>query len=328
MAGIIKEKKPGSITIGETARRIFSNEVSILAAVLVAMVIGFAGSTGGRSASGVNAYNILAQSAVRGVASAGQGLVILTAGIDLSVGGIALLCNVIGASLMTGTEGFPAGVIAIMLLVGLAVGTVNGVLISRIGIPPLIVTLAMWQILKGAALWITGGALISNLPKAFGIIGQGAIGPMPMIALVFIGVAAVVYLILYHTAFGRSIYAVGGNPVSAWLSGIKTKDILLIVYMISGFCAALTGVMLGSRMMVGSMNVGTGLELDSIAAVCIGGVSLAGGRGSLIGVILGVFIIGIINNGMNLMKLSAAFQYIVKGVIIIAAVAADYLRKR
>ncbi|MBA7658620.1 Ribose import permease protein RbsC [subsurface metagenome] len=284
--------------------------------------------SGGRAVSAINARNIMLQSATRGVAAIGQAFVILTAGIDLSVGGVALICCVVGTSLMTGTTGFPVGPVAIMLLLGIAMGAVNGFLVSRIGLPALIATLAMWQILDGAAFRVTKGMIIIGLPRVFTIVGQGYVGPMPVAALIFIAVAVVAFIVLHYTSFGRSVYAVGGNAVSSWLSGINVKNTIFIVYVISGFCGALAGIILSSRLMVGSLVVGAGLELDSIAAVCIGGVSLFGGRGTLVGVILGVFIISVINNGMNLMALHSSYQSVVKGAIIISAVATDQLRRR
>lgn len=323
-------EKPGRIgsILREIASRLSRNESSVLVIVLIALIVGFAVMTGGTSFTIRNATNILQQSAITGVAALGQAFVILSGGIDLSVGGMATLCAMVGASVMTGGTGFPVGAIAIMLLVGLAAGVVNGTLVSRVGIPALIVTLATWQVLKGAAYLVTGGLPIGNLPDSLALVGQGRIGPLPVAAIIFLTVAAVIYLILNHTGFGRSVYATGGNPIGAWLSGVKTLNIRLMVYVLSGFCAGLAGLLITSRLMSGSLLGAYGLELDSIAAVCIGGVSLAGGRGSLPGVVIGVLIISVINNGMNLMFISPAFQLLVKGVVIIAAVSIDSMRRR
>ena len=149
-----------------------------------------------------------------------------------------------------------------------------------------------------------------------------------MPAIIWIAVSVTAYLILQHTTFGRSVYAVGGNPVSAWLSGINARRVLFLCYVISGFFAAVASILCMGRIMSASMNSLMGLELDAIAAVCIGGVSLAGGRGNMIGVVLGVLIIGVINNGMSVLMAGPAMQGIVKGVIIFSAVAADYIRHR
>jgi len=328
MAETVERPKSVDKTAKDIAWRISRHENFVLSAILLGLVAAFGGVSGGRAVSAINARNIMLQSATRGVAAIGQAFVILTAGIDLSVGGVALICCVVGTSLMTGTTGFPVGPVAIMLLLGIAMGAVNGFLVSRIGLPALIATLAMWQILDGAAFRVTKGMIIIGLPRVFTIVGQGYVGPMPVAALIFIAVAVVAFIVLHYTSFGRSVYAVGGNAVSSWLSGINVKNTIFIVYVISGFCGALAGIILSSRLMVGSLVVGAGLELDSIAAVCIGGVSLFGGRGTLVGVILGVFIISVINNGMNLMALHSSYQSVVKGAIIISAVATDQLRRR
>lgn len=308
-------------------QHVLMRENAMLAIVLLALIGFFAAITGGNSFSGLNARNLLFATAVPGIAAIGQTFVILTGGIDLSVGGIALLCSLIGATLMTGTTGFPVMAIVVMVLLGIGIGAINGVLVSRVRMPALIVTLAMWQILKGSAWGVNGGIQILGLPRDIAFLGQGHIVGVPVPSIIFAGVAAISYIVLYHTSFGRSVYATGGNPVSAWLSGIKVKEILLWTYVISGLCAAIASVIITSRIMVGSMAAGSSLELDSIAIVVIGGISLAGGRGNLVGVIIGAFIMSIINNGLNLMAVHPAYQSVIKGAIIMVAVAADYLRR-
>jgi putative xylitol transport system permease protein len=230
--------------------------------------------------------------------------------------------------LMTGTTAFPVGPIAVMLLVGAGVGSVTGSIVSRIGVPALIVTLGLWQVCRGSAFLICGGYTIANVPTGMRFIGAGHIAGVPVPIIIFVAVAIVTYFVLYHTTFGRLVYAVGGNPVSAWLSGINIKNILFSVYVISGFLAALAGIIMLGRMACASMAAASALMLDSIAAVSIGGVSLMGGRGTLIGVIIGVMIIGVIRNGMNIIGMHPAYQDIVGGVVIITAVSIDYLRRR
>jgi ribose/xylose/arabinose/galactoside ABC-type transport system permease subunit len=268
------------------------------------------------------------QSSTRGIAGIGQLFVLLTGGIDLSVGGLAILTAIVGARLMTGTTAFPYGPIALMLVLGIVVGTVNGTLVSRVGMPPLIVTLGMWQITKGFGYLISGGLSIRNLPEQVSFFGAGHIAGVPVPVIIFIAVAATAYFVLYYTTFGRRVYAVGGNPASAWLSGINVSNIQFSVYILSGFLASLAGFILMARAMTGSLSMVAGLELDSIAGVTIGGVSLAGGRGSLIGAVIGVIILGVISNGMNVYGLDPNLQDIVKGVIIIAAVAVDSIRRK
>jgi putative xylitol transport system permease protein len=315
--------------------RLLRNENAALFLALIAVVFVLSIITGGLSIRGANMMNVLVQSSIRGVASVGQAFVILAAGIDVSIGGIGLMCGVLGASLMTSAPylnlvGYSIPVflvIPIMLLAGAAWGAVNGFSVSRIGMPPLIVTLAMWGIATGVAFLICGGRSIPQLPDNMAFFGQGDIAGVPVPVIIFVVVAAIGYVVLKYTAFGRSVYATGGNPVSAWLSGINVKNILFATYVISGFLAGLAAVIMTGRVMSASMQTLAGLELDSITAVCVGGVSLAGGKGSLIGVIIGVLLIGIINNGMSILGADPAVMGIVKGGILFGAVAADYIRR-
>jgi len=293
-------------------------------------------ATKGLSLRAVNVSNILLQSSIRGVASIGQTFVILSAGIDISIGGVGLVCSVLGASLMTESPVLsivsnPSPIyiaIPLVLLCGAAFGVVNGTLVSRARIPPLIVTLGMWEISKGIGFEVSGGRSIAQQPDALAFWGSGNIGGVPVPVIIFVVVAVIAYFVLNHTIFGRSTYATGGNPISAWLSGISVKNVQFAVYTISGFLAGLAGVIITSRVMSASMRTLQGLEIDSIAAVTVGGVSLAGGRGGIIGAIIGVIIIGVINNAMSILGAEPSVQGIVKGMIIIGAVAADYARRR
>jgi len=320
---------------GDTARRILRHENVTLVIVLIALIAMIAGITRGVSASRTNAVNIVLQSSIRGIASVGQAFVILTAGLDLSVGGIGLLACIIGASMITEAPhlnivGHPVPIavaVIVMMLVGSAFGLLNGTLVSRVGMPGLIVTLGMWQILKGLGYAVGGGATITYLPEGLLVLGQGRVAGIPVPSIVFIVIAVVGYLILNYTSFGRFVYAVGGNPVSAWLSGINVKKIQLMVYMISGLLAGVAGIATMGRSMHASMRTLMGLEIDTISAVAIGGVSLFGGRGNLIGVVIGVIIIGVINNGMTILGAGPGIGGIVKGVIIIIAVAIDCIRR-
>jgi ribose/xylose/arabinose/galactoside ABC-type transport system permease subunit len=332
----IKAVRPadaGPVTPG-IARRFIRHENALLFLVLVALIVAMGIVTGGKTVSKANAINILLQSSIRGVASVGVAFVILCAGIDVSIGGIGLFAAVLGASLMTdsfmnivGTP-IPVGlVIPIMLLVGAGWGALNGTAISRIGMPPLIVTLAMWEVTKGLAFQIGGGQSIGGQPDALAFIGSGDLLGIPVPVIIFALTALIAYFVLRYTTFGRSVYAVGGNPTSAWLSGIKVKRIQLLVYVIAGFLAGLAGIIMTGRVMSASMVTLSGLEMDSIAAVTVGGVSLSGGKGNLIGVIIGVLIIGVINNSMSILGAGPSVQGIVKGTIIFSAVAVDYIRR-
>jgi ribose/xylose/arabinose/galactoside ABC-type transport system permease subunit len=321
------EERTG-ITVREGFRRFVRHENGVLVIIVLAMIAGLGGITRGLFVTRQNAINIILQCSTRGVAAIGQSFVILTGGIDLSTGGLALMTMILGASLMTGTTAVPVVPMAIMLLVGAGVGASTGSAVSRIGMPALIVTLAWWQIADGIAYNICQGRTIGNLPAFISFVGAGRVGGVPIPVIIFIVTAVVAYFVLHYSTFGRSVYAAGGNPVSAWLAGVNVKNIMFFVYVISGFLAALAGMIILGRIDCASMAAATGLELDSIAAVVIGGVSLMGGRGTIIGAVLGTIILGMINNGMNMMGMPPAFQSIVKGVVIFIAVAIDYLRRR
>jgi len=304
------------------------HESAVLFLVLVAMMAILAVVTKGRTATLSNMSNVWLQSATRGIAAIGQTFVLLTRGLDLSIGGIGLVGAVVGAQMMSEQTGFPVVAIGIMLLIGLGFGVLNGTLVTRIGMPALIVTLGMWRITDGMAYWITGGITKRFLPDSFNFIGGGRLAGVPVAVIIFIAIAVVSWFVLERTTYGRSVYAVGGNPVSAWLSGINVRRQEFSVYIIAGFCGALAGVILLSRLMAGGMNTVIGLEIDSIIAATIGGVSLAGGKGTVIGVVIGALILGVINNGMNVFAVSPAYVNIIKGWIIIVAVAIDYIRRR
>jgi len=302
---------------------------------LIVISAALGGLTKGLTLSRDNVNNVLLQSSYRGVASIGQAFVILTGGIDVSVGGMALLTANLGAALMTtgrqnivgGAVPIPLGVL-VMALMGIGVGLTNGIFVSRLRVPALIVTIAMWRIAWGGTWQIAGGNTITGVPRSLAFLGQGYLAGVPMSVVLLIAVAVIAYFVLYYTPFGRSVYAVGGNPVSAWLSGLKASNIVLAVYGISGFTAALAAMITVSRTLTASMVTLEGLELDTIAVVCIGGISLAGGRGNLIGVIIGAIILGVINNGMNILAVDPSFQDLIKGVIILAAVTVDVIRRR
>jgi ribose/xylose/arabinose/galactoside ABC-type transport system permease subunit len=322
----------------KSARTFALNQLAILLIVLGIIIGAMGGLTKAATLTRLNAQNVLVQSATRGVASIGQAFVILSGGIDLSVGGIAIATSMIGGDLMPHalsqsltsgqaevvlTAGLSAYVaILIMLVLGCGLGSLNGLAISRINLPALIVTLGMWQIGSGIGYQVAEGKSITNLPKAFAYFGQGSIAGFPVPVAIFVGVSVVAYYVLNYTSFGRSVYSVGGNPVSAWLSGISVKRIIFAVYAISGFLAALSGIIGAARLNVASIRTMVNLELDSIAAVSIGGVNIAGGRGSLLGVIIGVIIMGVVNNGLAVLGVGPSVIDVTKGAIIFGAVAA------
>jgi len=323
-------ERPKPLTAREVARRVLAHENAVIGIALAAMIAVLAGISRGATVTRGNMANVLIQSSVRGVAAIGQAFCILTANFDLSVSGVGIMSMMLGSSMMT-TEwtnilGYPASpfmAIPVMLAMGACWGLLSGALVSRLNMPSLITTFGVWQIGYGVAFYVTRGTAVMELPESFAVYGALPVGP-----IIFFSVAALAYFVLTYTSFGRSVYAVGGNPVSAYLSGINAKNTYLAVFAISGLCAGLAGMLMTSRGMAGSIEALRGLELDSIASVVIGGVSLFGGRGNMIGVVLGALLIGVINNAMSVLHMGHAARYIVKGAIIIGAVAADILRRR
>lgn len=280
-----------------------------------------------------NLTNIPRQTSVIGIMAVGMTFVILTAGIDLSVGSMLALSGVVCASLEQRGFGVLA-IVALTLLLGAFIGTVNGVVITKGKVTPFVVTLGMMSIARGLTHIYTDvytrtyseSQPISGFGPAFRFIGSGELFGIPVPIAVFALTVVLAALVLRHTTLGRYTYAIGGNEEAVKLSGINVDRYKTWVYAICGLTSALGAIVLTSRLNAGETIAGTGYELDVIAAVVIGGTSLMGGRGSVWGTLIGALLIGTINNGMNLLSISAYYQLIVKGVIIIAAVLVDRLR--
>lgn len=276
-----------------------------------------------------NISNVLRQTSINGILAIGMTYVILTGGIDLSVGSVLAFSSMVAASLVSGEQ--PQGVfVAIMagLGTGAALGMVNGLLVSRFGVPPFVATLGMLSVARGLTFIYTDGTPIPNLSPAFRTIGQGFVGPIPVPVFIFAGVALLFWWVLKYTTFGRYIYAVGGNERSARTSGVNTRGVLFGAYIIAGSLAGLAGLILTARTTSALPQAGVSYELDAIAAVVIGGTSLSGGTGSVLGTVIGALIIGVINNGLDLLGVSSYYQQVIKGVIIITAVLLDVSRRR
>jgi ribose transport system permease protein len=275
-----------------------------------------------------NLLNVFRQSAVNALLSLGQLLVIVTAGIDLSVGSLLGLCCVLVALLLK--TGVPV-VLAVLagLAIGAALGAVNGVLLTKLHLPhPFIPTLGMMNVARGLALVISGGFPISELPVGFRFWGAGAWLGIPAPVMVVVGFCVLFHVFLTRTTAGRDVYAIGGNPQAARLSGVPVDARLILVYALSGMMAGAGAIVLAGRMNSGFPLAGVGSELDSIAAVIIGGASFFGGVGSVGGTLVGALIMGVLRNGLNLMDVSAYWQTVVIGVVIVAAVWVDVVRKR
>ncbi|AYE33597.1 ABC transporter permease [Clostridium septicum] len=274
-----------------------------------------------------NITNVLTQISVNAIIAVGMTFVILTGGIDLSVGSTLALSGAFAASIIKSTGNIWLAII-VAIIIGSIIGLVNGALVSKGKLQAFIATLATMTIFRGATLVFTNGTPISKLPESFMKIGNGKIGVLPIAVLITIIVAVIAMYMLSQTRFGRYLYAVGGNEDSARLSGINTNKIKTLVYVLSGIAAAISGVIITSRIGSASPNAGSGFELDAIAAVVIGGTSLAGGEGKISGTIIGALIIGVLNNGLNLMNVSPFYQSIVKGLVILIAVLLDKRDRR
>jgi ribose transport system permease protein len=281
-----------------------------------------------RFLTGDNLLNILRQSSVNTLVSLGQLAVIITAGIDLSVGSILGLCCVLVALLIRAGVPPLLAVIAV-IAIGTLLGAINGLLLTKLHLPhPFIPTLGMMNVARGLALVISGGFPISELPLGFRFWGAGSVGWLPVPIIVVVLFCGAFYVFLGRTTAGRDVYAIGGNPPAARLSGVPVDARLILVYALSGLTAAAGAVVLAGRMNSGFPLAGVGLELDSIAAVVIGGASFLGGVGTVSGTLAGALIMGVLRNGLNLLNVSAAWQTIVIGIVIVAAVWVDVLRQR
>jgi ribose transport system permease protein len=313
--------RPTSAVILEAIRR-----YSVL---LILLGIGLVFSLGSdRFLTPSNLMNIALQTSIIAIIAIGMTFVILTAGIDLSVGSVVALCGALAAGLAVRQElGTFAG-IGLALLAGAAVGVVNGLLIVKGKIPPFVATLSTLAIARGLTLVYTEGRPISGIDERFIFLGSGEIlgiaTPVIILAIVFL----VAYVVLRSTRFGNYVYATGGNEEVSRLAGVRTSVITLSVYIISGFLAALGGVLLVARLWSAQPNAAVGLELDAIAAPVLGGVSLFGGVGNVTGALVGAFILGILSNGLNLMGVPSFWQQVIKGVVLILAVLLDVLTKR
>lgn len=268
-----------------------------------------------------NISNIVRQVSINGILAVGMTFVILTGGIDLSVGSVMAFAGTMMAGFMINMDMTPIIAVLLGVLLASLLGYINGVFVSYARIPAIIVTLAMMEVARGLALLYTGGYPLSGLPSSFSFIGRGYLfGFIPMPAVIMVIVFVIAYIILNHLPLGRYIYAIGGNEEAVRLSGIKVKKIKALVYLISGITAGISGLIMTSRLSSGQPMAGEGYELDAIAAVVLGGTSIAGGRGHIFGTLLGALLIGVLSNGLNLMGVSPYVQRVLKGVIIVAAI--------
>ena len=270
-----------------------------------------------------NLTNVGRQISLNAILALGMTLVIISGGIDLSVGGVCALGCCVCAKILNST-GSSLLAIAIVLLIGLAVGAFNGFVVSKTGIAPFIVTLSTVSIIRGITLVMTNASPMPISNAAFKFIGQGTLLGIPFPIYITLILAIITAFVMNKTVFGRYVYAIGGNERSAVVAGIQVKKVKISVYMVSGFLAAFTAIIYTSRLSSGVPSLGDGFEMDAITAAVIGGASLAGGQGHIWGTMIGAVIIGILNNALNLLNINSYFQDIVKGVVVLLAVLFDF----
>lgn len=272
-----------------------------------------------------NLLNLLLQVTSNALIAFGMTFVILTGGIDLSVGSILALSSALTAGLLG--SGMPVTLaILISLILGCILGMMNGLLISYGKLAPFIVTLATMTIFRGATLVYTNGNPITKGLSdtfLFQFLGQGYIVGIPFPVIIMFIVFIILYVLLHKTAFGKSVYAIGGNEKAAYISGVKLNKVKIIIYSISGIMASISGLIITSRLSSAQPTAGASYEMDAIAAVVLGGTSLSGGKGRILGTLIGALIIGVLNNGLNIIGVSAFWQQVVKGVVILIAVLID-----
>jgi len=291
-----------------------------------------------------NAVIVSKHVALNAFLAIGMTFVIITGGIDLSVGSIVGLCAMVAGWLVLNGVDLGIGytvwfntweIVGITLLVGIGVGLINGILITRLNVAPFIATLGTLYIARGAALLSSGGRTFPNLSgseefgtSSFPFIGTGTLMGLPVMIWLLVAVALAAHYISRRTPLGRHIYAVGGNERGAALSGVKVNRVKLFVYMFSGFCAALVGIIIASQLQAAHPATGETFELNAIAAAVLGGTSMSGGRGRIFGTIIGAFVIGILSDGLIMMGVSSFWQTVIKGVVIVLAVVVDQAQSR
>lgn len=274
-----------------------------------------------------NWMDILRQTSINGILAVGMTYVILTRGIDLSVGSILAFAGLCSA--MVAVQGY--GLLAALsagMFAGAVMGALNGFMVANLSIPPFVATLGMLSVGRGLTFILNDGSPVTDLPEGYLALGTGKLGPIGMPIVIFAIVALFFWLVLKYTTYGRYVYAVGGNEKSARTSGIGVRKVTFSVYVISGLLAGLAGIVLSARTTSALPQAGVSYELDAIAAVVIGGTSLSGGTGSIVGTLFGALLIGVINNGLNLLGVSSYYQQVAKGLIIVFAVLIDVWRKR
>lgn len=291
--------------------------------VVMLLIVAFFAYRSARFATLDNLTNILIAAAPFALIALGQTLVILTGGIDLSVGSVMAASAMAAAWTAKNAGDSPMLPLVAAVVTGLLAGSINGLIVSKFEVPPFITTLGMLTLASGIAYVIGNGAPINGLPASFGSFANTQILGLTLPVILMIIAILVLAFVMKRTNYGLRVYAIGGNRLAAEIAGVRSRNILFSVYAISGVLAGLSGLMLASRVITGAPNLGQGYELDAIAAVVIGGASLMGGRGTVWGTAIGLLLIQTINNGLDLLLVPAYWQNVIKGVIIVAAVGVD-----
>lgn len=270
-----------------------------------------------------NMINILRQVAVLSILSAGMTFVIISGGMDLTVGSMLGLTGVICAKFIVEMQLNPVISIIFAVILMTLFGTLTGLLIVKLHVAPMVITLGMMTVARGLAYIFSGGIPIYDIPESVVFLGQGKIGPVPVPVIIMIIIVLIANYVLNNSYYGRYVYAIGGNEEAARLAGVAVDKIKVSLYSMSAFLAGIAGVILMARISSGSPQSGTGMEMDVVTAVVIGGVSISGGKGKIMGAFLGALIIGVLSNGLTIMNVGEYYQQVVKGVVLILAVAFD-----
>ncbi|MBI9101405.1 MAG: ABC transporter permease [Spirochaetales bacterium] len=274
-----------------------------------------------------NLMNVIRQVSMLGITAVGMTCVILTSGIDLTVGSILGLTGTVCAKMMVELGMYPAFAVVAALIVACLCGALSAFLITTVRIPPLIATLGLMGTLRGVVYILCGGLPVYGFTKAFKVIGQGYLGIIPIPAIIMIAIFVLGHLFLNKSKYGRYIYGLGGNEEAARLSGVNVTAVKYMTYMFSAFCAGVAGIVMLSRLFSAQPTTGSGFEMNVITAVVLGGISISGGEGKLSGVVAGVMIIGILSNGMILLNIDSYWQMVVQGIVLLIAVGVDQLGK-
>lgn len=273
-----------------------------------------------------NLFNTIMQSSVMGIVAIGVTFIVLIGGIDLSPGSAVALVGVLSAGMVT--QGFPVGVVILVaVFLGGAIGFFNGISVAKLGLSPFITTLAVMSMGRGLAMAFTNGKTIYNLPDSFNFMGNGLILGIPFPVILTGALFIIAHIVLSRTVFGHQIYSIGGNREAAYLAGIDVRKVEIIVYSLAGCLYGIASMVLTGRLGVALPTIGTGLEMNALAAIVLGGASLYGGKGNMVGTLIGVIIIGVLNNGLNLLNVSPYWTLFIQGFVIFIALLIDAINQ-